>query len=132
VYILVVEAIERQKTGVEYAEINGITYLRVPTFSFGHTKQKCWFCPVIYSVAQSLVGILSRNNQACAQPQNVITSCVIYVRTNDATAMSLSRLAAKKREANDFALVNTTFAVGCRNTTHYLSESDTTKPTKSG
>jgi hypothetical protein len=25
VYILVVEAIERQKTGVEYAEINGIT-----------------------------------------------------------------------------------------------------------
>jgi hypothetical protein len=25
VYILIVEAIERQKTGVEYAEVNGIT-----------------------------------------------------------------------------------------------------------
>jgi hypothetical protein len=31
VYILVVEAIERQKTGVEYAEINGITL-----------AMKCW------------------------------------------------------------------------------------------
>jgi hypothetical protein len=26
VYILVVEAIERRKTGVEYAEVNGITF----------------------------------------------------------------------------------------------------------
>jgi hypothetical protein len=71
-------------------------YLHVPKNSFGHTKQKCWFCAVIYSVAQSLVGILPRNNQACAQPGNVITRCAVYVHTNDATVMSLSRLSAKK------------------------------------
>jgi hypothetical protein len=70
-------------------------YLHVPEISLGHTKQKCWFWPVIYSVAQSLVGILANHNQACVQPQNVITMCVIYVHTNDATVMSLSRLAAK-------------------------------------
>jgi hypothetical protein len=71
-------------------------YLRVPEISFGHTKQKYWFCPVIYSVAQSLVGTLANHNQACVQPQKAITRCVIHVHTNDATVLSLSRLAAKK------------------------------------
>jgi hypothetical protein len=52
--------------------------------------------PVIYSVAQSLVGILANHNQACAQPQIVITRYVAYVHTNDAVVMSLSRLVAKK------------------------------------
>jgi hypothetical protein len=71
-------------------------YLHVPKILFGHTKQKCWFCPVIYSTAQSLVGILANHNQACAQPQNDITRCVVYVHTNDAIVMSLSRLTATK------------------------------------
>jgi hypothetical protein len=68
----------------------------VPEISFGHTKQNCWFCPVIYSVAQSLVGILANHNQTCAQPQNDVARCVVYVHTNDATVMSLSRLTTKK------------------------------------
>jgi hypothetical protein len=38
VYILIVEAIERQKTGVEYAEGNGITTHLMPT-------NGDWWCP---------------------------------------------------------------------------------------
>jgi hypothetical protein len=61
VYILIVEAIERQKTGVEYAEVNGITGYQHVTPTGAHQLFACKIAPTQGESASQITHKRMRN-----------------------------------------------------------------------
>jgi hypothetical protein len=85
VYILVVEAIERRKTGVEYAEVNGITLLlhTVPT----PTRPSPHARPSVYqsTLSQPLIPmcharVIPRSHASCLVLRSLATDGHILIR----------------------------------------------------